>query len=215
MGVEVKVCGLTRASDARAAALAGARYLGMVRGGGPRRVTDAQALELVLAAAETGRLLFAVYTRQRIEEILRDRELLRFEAVQLHGEYTEREALLLESSGLRVWRVVRLAGADDLDRLDRIRAGSAILIEPRVPGLSGGSGFSLDSGLAQAARARVASRSLVLAGGLTPSTVAAAITAVQPDVVDVSSGVEVRPGIKEPGRVRRFVEAVLGNSPAA
>lgn len=215
MGVNVKICGLTRAKDAEVAILAGARFLGMVRDEGPRRVTDAQSAELVSAATGGDALLLAVYTRTTVEKILRDGDKLRIEGAQLHGEYTEGDAALLENEGFTVWRTVRLAGPGDLELLGTIRSGSAILIEPMVKGLSGGSGTSLDSCLAKAARERVTSRNLVLAGGLTPVNVAAAITAVQPDVVDVSSGVETRPGIKEPGLIRRFVEAVLGNTPVA
>jgi phosphoribosylanthranilate isomerase len=81
-----------------------------------------------------------------------------------------------------------------------------------VPHAAGGSGTPLEASLARDARARLAGP-MVLAGGLTPTTVADAIALVRPDVVDVSSGVERLPGIKDPDQIARFLEAALGHSP--
>ena len=88
----------------------------------------------------------------------------------------------------------------------------AVLVEPRVPGRSGGTGTRLDLALAQAARSRLAGAAMVLAGGLTPESVVEAMALVRPDVVDVSSGVERLPGIKDPDKIARFLEAVVGHS---
>jgi phosphoribosylanthranilate isomerase len=77
---------------------------------------------------------------------------------------------------------------------------------------AGGSGTPLDLALAREARARLVGATMVLAGGLTPETVGTAVTLVRPDVVDVSSGVERLPGIKDPDKIVRFLEAVVGHS---
>jgi len=88
----------------------------------------------------------------------------------------------------------------------------AILVEPWAAHATGGTGIALDHALAREARARLADATMVLAGGLTPETVAAAVALVRPDIVDVSSGVERLPGIKDPHKIARFMEAVVGHS---
>jgi phosphoribosylanthranilate isomerase len=128
---------------------------------------------------------------------------------QLHGGTTPDQVATLQSAGMQVLVVVHLATAADLDRLDSLKAlGAPILVEPRVPGHLGGTGTALDLGLARAARERLRGHPMFLAGGLTPDTVRAAASAVSPDVVDVSSGVEQIPGIKDHDKLTRFLEAL-------
>jgi phosphoribosylanthranilate isomerase len=113
-----------------------------------------------------------------------------------------------------VWRVVRIAAPEDLDRLEAAAAeADAVLVEPRVAHAAGGTGVSLDLDVAREARARLAGARMVLAGGLTAESVGLAAALVRPDVVDVSSGVERLPGIKDPDRIAAFLEAAFGSSP--
>ncbi|HTO73490.1 MAG TPA: hypothetical protein VMJ30_06710 [Gemmatimonadales bacterium] len=214
MGVEIKICGLTRAADAAVAVAAGASYLGVVFAGGPRLVTSARAREI--AAAAEGTPVIAVIGSATTDAVLRLRDRAGFSGVQLHGEHADSMAARLRDEGLLVWEVARLDGAESLQQLPRIAArGDAILIEPRVAGVLGGSGTSLSLELAARAREQLTGFRMVLAGGLTPETVGTAIQAARPEVVDVSSGVETAPGIKDPARISRFVEAVVGHhSPA-
>jgi phosphoribosylanthranilate isomerase len=212
--VGVKVCGLTRAADAAAAARGGARYLGVVFAGGPRRVDAAQAREVVAAAGPVP--VLGVFGSQLVDEILTTSEAAGLAGAQLHGAYPRSAAARLRAAGLTVWRVVRLGAAADLDRLgEAARDADAVLVEPRVPGAEGGAGVSLALGVAAAARARLSASPMVLAGGLTPETVGTAVAAVRPDVVDVSSGVERSPGVKDPDKITRFLEAVFGYSATA
>jgi phosphoribosylanthranilate isomerase len=88
-----------------------------------------------------------------------------------------------------------------------------VLVEPRVAHLRGGAGLPLDLSVAREARARLAGHPMALAGGLTPETVAEALALVRPEIVDVSSGVERLPGIKDLDKIARFVEAVFAYSP--
>jgi phosphoribosylanthranilate isomerase len=112
-----------------------------------------------------------------------------------------------------VWRVARIGGPEDLDDLaDLALDADAVLVEPRVPGAEGGSGAALDLEMARDARVRLRAATMVLAGGLTPESVGAAAALVRPEVVDVSSGVERLPGIKDPDKIARFLEAVFGHS---
>lgn len=211
MPVRAKICGLTRAGDAVTAAAAGADYLGVVFAGGPRRVTAPAAAEIRAAAG--GVPVFGVYGDQSVDEILRVTRAAGLQGAQLHGDYSRADARRLRAEGLLVWRVARVADPTDLALLPEISMDAdAVLVEPRVPGRSGGTGTRLDLALAQAARSRLAGAAMVLAGGLTPESVVEAMALVRPDVVDVSSGVERLPGIKDPDKIARFLEAVVGHS---
>ncbi|MBA3318096.1 MAG: phosphoribosylanthranilate isomerase [Gemmatimonadales bacterium] len=212
MAAKVKICGLTRPADAEHAAATGASYLGVVLAGGPRRVSFARAADVV--AASRGVPVLGVFGDQPVEEILALASRIRLAGAQLHGAYSPDDAARLEAGGLIVWRVVRIASPADLDRLEEAtRHAETVLIEPRVAHVEGGSGVPLDLAIAVEARHRLAGARVALAGGLTPETVAAAVALVRPDVVDVSSGVEFLPGIKDHQKIGRFLEAVLGRSP--
>ncbi|MGH7578729.1 MAG: phosphoribosylanthranilate isomerase [Gemmatimonadales bacterium] len=212
MAARVKICGLTRPEDAERAATAGASYLGVVFAGGPRRVSLARAADLV--AASRGVPVLGVFGAEPVEEILSTARDARLSGAQLHGPYSRDDAARLGAAGLVVWRVVRIASPADLDRLEEASLDAeTVLVEPRVPQAEGGSGVPLDLAIAVAARHRLAAARMALAGGLSPETVGHAVALVRPDVVDVSSGVESLPGIKDHEKLARFLEAVLGRSP--
>ena len=219
MAVEVKICGLRRPADVAVALDAGATYFGVVYAGGPRRVTDVEAREVVAAAA--GRPVLAVWGPPDLDAILRTRDATGIRGVQLHGGSDPALAARLRAEGLMVWRVLRLAGPADLSHLDHMMEGAdALLIEPRVPGVEGGAGVALDLDLATAARSRFVGTQhptpntrFALAGGLRPDTVRRAIERIRPDIVDVSSGVERSPGVKDPFFIRRFIAEAIAELP--
>ena len=213
MAVEVKICGITRVEDAAAAVAAGVDYLGVVFAGGPRLVDGARAARIVDAAG--GRPVLGVFAAHSVAQILEMCDTCGLAGAQLHGAYTSDDAHRLVKQGLRVWRVLRLGGVEDLDRIASVGAGAdAVLVEPRVAHAAGGTGVALPLALALEARKQLRCR-LFHAGGLRPETVAQAVGLVRPDVVDVSSGVEILPGIKDARKIERFVEAVRGLSPVA
>jgi phosphoribosylanthranilate isomerase len=167
-----------------------------------------------IAAASRGVPVLGVFGDQPLEEIVRASREAGLAGAQLHGRYLEQDAARLVAAGLMVWRVLRIARPEDLDLLPEASKGAAtVLVEPRVAGAEGGAGVPLDLTLAVEARRRLADSPMALAGGLTPETVARAVALVRPDVVDVSSGVESLPGIKDHDKIARFLEAVLGRSP--
>ena len=212
MTVKVKICGLTRPEDAERAVAAGASYLGVVFAGSPRQVSFARAAAVV--SASRGVPVLGVFGEQSVQEILSLCRNARLSGAQLHGPYHREAAARLRAAGLIVWRVVRIASPADLDRLGEATLDAdSVLVEPRVPRIDGGSGVPLDLAIAIEARSRLAGVPMALAGGLTPESVAAAVALVRPDVADVSSGVEVLPGIKDHEKIARFLEAVLGPSP--
>jgi phosphoribosylanthranilate isomerase len=210
--VRAKICGLTRAEDVSASVRAGASYLGVVFAESPRAVTPKQARELV-AVAE-GLPVLGVFTGHTVENILQICQQAGLSGAQLHGSYSQTDARRLRERELEVWRVVRIAVPADLDLLVPAMPDSdAVLVEPMVSSVRGGAGVALDLAVAREARSRLAAHAMVLAGGLTPETVTEALDLVRPDVVDVSSGVERRPGLKDPDKILQFVEAVFAHSP--
>jgi phosphoribosylanthranilate isomerase len=170
-------------------------------------VSIAVAREIVLAAAPLP--VLGVFGPAEVGDILRMIGAAGLAGAQLHG--TDPPAAALAGAGT-LWRVRRLATAADADALAGVPGADAVLVEPQVPGRAGGAGVALDLGLARRARAQLAGRRMVLAGGLRPDTVAEAVRIVGCEIVDVSSGVEEpgRPGVKDAGRMRDFLEAVRG-----
>jgi phosphoribosylanthranilate isomerase len=165
-------------------------------------------------AASRGVPVLGVFGDQPVEEVARISREAGLAGAQLHGPYGPDDAARLAEAGLIVWRVLRIARPVDLDLLPEItRDAETVLIEPRVPGAGGGAGVPLDLALAVEARKRLPDSRMALAGGLTAETVGRAVALVRPDVVDVSSGVESLPGIKDHDKIARFLEAVLGRSP--
>jgi len=205
MGAEAKICGLTRPGDAALAARLGAAYLGVVFAESTRQVGPALARDIVKAA--DGVPVVGVFVSHPVDDILRFRESVGLSAVQLHGSYNMDVRMRLRREKLPVWVVLHISGPDDLERLPEHAEGATVLmLEPRVPGAVGGTGVALDLSLAQEARTRAGRMRLALAGGLRPDTLARAIALVSPDIVDVSSGVESAPGLKDPDRLARFLE---------
>jgi phosphoribosylanthranilate isomerase len=211
MVAKIKICGLMRGEDAASATAIGASYLGVVFAGGPRTVTQGQAREVVDASA--GVPVLGVFAEHPVQAILQISSLVGLSGAQLHGPYSQSEAERLRAAGLQVWRVVRIATPSDLDALvSAVPESDAVLVEPRIPTAAGGAGVPLELAVAREARGRLGGHPMALAGGLTPDSVAEAVSFVQPEIVDVSSGVEIRPGVKDHTKMLRFVEAVVAHS---
>jgi phosphoribosylanthranilate isomerase len=212
VAAKIKICGIMRPHDGASAVAAGASYLGVVFAEGPRTITEDIAREIVAAAG--GVVVMGVFASQPVEEILQIRDRAGLSGAQLHGSYSPASAARLRAAGLEVWRVVRIAAPSDLDLLaEAANESDAVLVEPKVAHLRGGAGLPLDLAVAREARARLAGHPMALAGGLTADTVAEALALVRPEIVDVSSGVERLPGIKDLDKIARFVEAVFAYSP--
>ncbi len=207
MAVKVKICGLRRAGDAAYAVAAGADYLGVVLDAGPRQASADEIRSIVVAAGSIP--VLAVVVQTPVEQVLQLRDRTGIAGVQLHGDQDEGVAATFRAAGLVVWRTARLAAESDTPLAARFcRHADAVLVEPRVPGAAGGAGMALPIAWAIRAREAVGSLPMVLAGGLTPASVKAAVGLVQPYAVDVSSGVERAPGVKDPGLVSSFLEAL-------
>jgi phosphoribosylanthranilate isomerase len=208
MRVEVKICGLTRASDARAAATMGARYIGVIFAGGPRTLDPDSAREVLDGGgADVDRV--GVFGNADAQTIAATVSRARLDIVQLHADPTSLTVRAIrEISDARVWAVVRVDGPLDAAQLhDLWKSADALVLDSKVRGVLGGSGIAFDWRDAERA-AKARSGRLVAAGGLTTTNVGEAIETLAPDVVDVSSGVESSPGIKDHARIADFIEAV-------
>lgn len=214
MAVEAKICGVTRPGDAALAVAHGAARLGVVFAWGPRVVAIGQAAEIVAAAS--GVPVLAVVAGGSGRDLLELARRTGVRGFQLHGDSDPLVAAELQTAGYEVWRVATLESPEGVHRAVAAArmAADAVLVEPHHAGGSGGRGITLDTGLARAAREALDDLPMVLAGGLRPETVAEAIRLVSPDIVDVSSGVESAPGVKDPRRLVQFLEAVRDARPA-
>lgn len=211
--IRVKICGLTRPADLDALVAAGAAYAGLVFfARSPRALDAAQARALALAAPEgLARVgLFVDPDDAFLDAILAEVPL---DILQLHGhESPERVAALRARHGLPVMKAVGVAGAGDLPALDTYgRVADMLLVDAKpAPGavLPGGNGLAFDWRLIAGRRWPVP---WMLAGGLTPDNVADAIALTGARQVDVSSGVESAPGVKDAGAIARFAQAARGD----
>lgn len=193
----IKVCGITRAEDARHAAEHGATALGFVFWSrSPRHVSPEEAAAII-ATLPADMMPVGVFVDESIETVRAVVEQTGIRAVQLHGDETPDYAQTL---GCPVLRAVRVDEASA--EFGAWPAETMFLVDTVDPVRRGGTGVTVDWASA-AALAR--GRRVVLAGGLTPGNVAEAIAAVRPFGVDVSSGVEAAPGIKDPDKVARFL----------
>jgi len=206
---DVKFCGLTQAVDADRAVALGAAYCGVIFAGGPRTLSILQA-RTVLAGVSGARRV-GVFADLPAADIAHVAEAVGLDVVQLAADPSPGTVAAVRAVfGGLVWASVRCAGPvlpDDAERL--FATADAVVLDARIPGALGGTGTTLPwltlADAVRTARGRVGQ--LVLAGGLTDATVPTAIAALDPDVVDVSSGVESAPGIKDHERMRRFVAA--------
>ena len=196
--VRVKICGITRVDDARAAADAGADALGFVFAESPRRVT-VDVARAIVATLPPFVTTVGVFTTMPIGEIREIARACRLRAVQVHRVLTPNDVTLLEP--FYVVQACRIGSRTDVESASRAN-GAAVLLDARVEGAEGGTGQTFDWSLLAGI---TFPKPIVLAGGLTPLNVESAIRAVRPQAVDVSSGVESKPGAKSAPAMRDFV----------
>ena len=212
MAVEIKFCGLTRAADVEAAVAVGAHYVGVVFALGRRTVSVERAREL-LRAVPRGVVQRVGVFGPDLEplDVAAIARAVGLDVVQLHGD-PDGAAVEAVRAGFPgpVWAAVRVRGDSlPVGASDVFRTADATVLDAHSAAALGGTGAALPwaelvEPIAQVGRpAR-----LVLAGGLRPGTVSTAIRVLQPDVVDVSSGVESAPGIKDHAKLRAFRDAV-------
>lgn len=199
--LRIKICGLTRREDVVAAVEAGAWAVGCVLWpGSARAVTPAQARVLMDDVPPEVRRV-GVVVNASLDEALRWRDEAGLTTIQLHGD---EDVTAFVDAGLDIIRAVSLETEADLERASGLPARVLVLVDAHEPVQRGGTGQRANWTHAAALAKR---RPILLAGGLRPGTVADAISAVTPWGVDVSSGVEAAPGIKDPALMSAFVKS--------
>lgn len=199
----IKICGVTSSTDAEQVVRSGADAIGLnFVHGSKRRVTLEQARPIVAAVGQRIELV-AVVADPTDAEVRELRDELGITQLQLHGdEAPARVTRLLPHA----FKAVAIEDAADARRAAGF-PGTRLLVDTKVSGASGGTGKVFDW---QLVTELGKTRQLILAGGLTPKNVAAAVRVLSPYGVDVASGVERAPGVKDPELVDAFVQAVRG-----
>lgn len=211
--IRVKICGLTHPEHVAAAAEAGAAYIGLVFfPKSPRHVSPETAAALAFEVPP-GIAKVALVVNASDAELDAITGQVPLDMLQLHGHETpERVAEVRARYGLPVMKAIGIADAADLPQIDAYSSvADQLLIDakpPKTADLPGGNGLSFDWRLLQGRK--YWTRPWMLAGGLTPDNVADAIRLTGAKQVDVSSGVESAPGVKDPALIRAFIQAARG-----
>ena len=202
-----KICGITSLDDARHAADAGAWALGMIFWPGSERRCRLPEAERIAAALRRRIELVGVFVNAHLDDVVAMADGLGLTMVQLHGD--EGPAYCAEvarRTGAKIIKAHRVRARADLQALEPFHTDFHLL-DAHVPGRWGGTGETFDWDLVAARRSTVP---LILSGGLTPDNIADAIAATRPYAVDVASGTEAAPGVKDPAKVEAFVANVAG-----
>jgi len=200
--VLVKICGITRLDDAEAAIDAGADALGFVFWRDSPRFIDPYRARAMVRALPAFVAIVGVFVNEPPEYVSGVASLVPLSAVQLHGDEPVNCA---ERAGRPVIKALTLDQASRPEQLRLWPPAVTILLDAQDPVRRGGTGQAIDW---EAAAAVAAERRIVLAGGLTPDNVVRAMERVRPFGIDVSSGVERSPGIKDHERIRALFRAL-------
>jgi len=212
--VRVKICGVRRVEDITAAVRAGADAIGLnFVARSPRYIGGIDtALRLLGDSNPPDSLLrCGVFVNTPLEEICTAAQTLRLSVVQLHGEESPEFASDVQRAvpNAQVWKAVRISAASDLAAL-RNYACSGWVLDSKIEGVHGGSGKTFDWRLVKELQR---STQLILSGGLNPGNVAAAIAETAPHWVDVASGAESAPGVKDARLIQAFTQAARAACP--
>ena len=202
--VKVKICGITNWTDARRAVAAGADFLGFnFYPASPRYIQPAKARRIVRRLPQRIEVV-GVFVNEPVDKMLEIARAVGLDYLQLHGDESPETVSRLKRT-LPVIKALRVQESFSQARLAQFKRASALLLDGFQPRKFGGTGKTFKWSVAL--RARRNGR-IFLAGGLTPQNVAAAIHIAKPYAVDVCSGVEARPGKKDPERIIAMMHAV-------
>jgi len=204
----IKICGVTLPDDAARIASGGADFVGLNFWPRSKRYLAPDRAPLIASVIRsTGAAkIVGVFVDPEIDEIQSIAATVDLDIIQLHGDEHPDLVKRISLAVFRpVWKAIAISSQRDLDALGAWPA-EALLLDAPTPG-RGGAGATFDWRLAREARARYPKINFILAGGLTPDNVGAAIQTVQPWAVDVASGVEVAAGVKDPAKLEAFFGA--------
>jgi phosphoribosylanthranilate isomerase len=202
----LKICGVTRLDDAKLAIEAGAWAVGMVLWSGSERACPLPEAERIARALRRRAEVVGVFVNPPLDEVVAVADGVGLTVVQLHGD--EGPAFCAEvarRTGAKIIKARRVQTRADIVALETYHTDFHLVDAYVAPDRFGGTGQTFDWSLLRERHAQVP---LILSGGLTPENVGDAIGKVRPFAVDVASGVEARPGVKDPEKITAFADAV-------
>jgi len=197
----VKICGITRAQDADLAAGLGASALGFVFWPDSPRYVSAETAKAIAVNVPPNVLKVGVFADQPVDDVARIMDEVGLDVAQLHGHETPEYCRRLHRT---IFKAIGMTD-DGSTQIDDFDADVVLLVDAHDPARLGGTGKTVNW---DSAREIAAARRTILAGGLNAANVKLAVRSVRPYGVDVSSGVESSPGVKDPNRLRTFFEAL-------
>ncbi len=206
---KIKICGVTLPDDAARVAAAGVDYIGLNFWPKSKRYLALERAPLIAGIVRSAgsAKIVGVFVDADLEEIVEIATAVQLDAIQLHGdEHPEDLAAIASATLVPVWKAIPTGAEEDIANLDRWRTEMVLLDTPSAS--RGGAGRPFDWALARTARSAFPQQQIMLAGGLDPANVATAIAQVAPFAVDVATGVEIAPGVKDPEKLAAFVAAV-------
>ena len=207
----IKFCGITRVQDAQLAVDLGAWAVGVILWPGSARACELPEAELIARTLRRQVEVVGVFVNATLDEVTRTVDAIGLTMVQLHGdEGPSFCGEVARRTGAKVIKASRVRDQGDITALNAFHTDFHLL-DAHVPGMLGGTGQTFDHDLVAARRSHVP---LILSGGLTADNVGPAIAATHPFAVDVASGVESAPGIKDPELITAFAAAVAATAPA-
>ena len=198
---KIKICGITNIEDAQVAANYGADALGFIFYNQSKRYVEPQVAKAIIAQVPPFIKTVGVFVNQSLEEIIKIRQEAGIDVAQLHGD---ENVEFCRSIPFRSIKVIRVKGKSDLNEVAQY-PDQAILFDTYSDEEYGGTGRSFDW---EILKGLSLPNKIILSGGLTPDNVLEAVKIVRPYAVDVSSGVEDRPGKKDYMKIKRFIEAI-------
>ena len=204
--MRVKICGITRKEDALLAAGLGADAIGIVNVRESKRFTSLEEAKGIFHSVPPFVSRVIVIAPANLDEVRRVEET-GADHIQLHGEESpEFVKEIRENSGLKIIKQIPVVDENSIESA-RIysKIADAILLDTKVRGTMGGTGKTHDWSISRKIVESI-NKPVILAGGLNPDNVAEAIKGTGPYAVDIASGVEAKPGIKDPEKVRRFIQ---------
>jgi phosphoribosylanthranilate isomerase len=205
VATKIKFCGLTTLADAQRAAQAGAWAIGLIFWPGSKRRCSVEDAAEIATALRRRVEVVGVFVNPTLDHVAQVADAVGPTMLQLHGD--EGPAFCAEAArrtGCKVIKAARVRSGADIQALAPFHTDYHLL-DSYVPGVPGGTGETFSWEIARAHRGAVP---MILSGGLTPDNVAEAIATVRPFAVDVASGVESRPGRKDPDKLEAFAAAV-------
>ncbi len=210
MKPKIKICGITNLIDAKNALNLGADYIGLNNISSSKRYISCKEIDEITAHFnhEEREKLVLLTDFDAADTLISLASNLQINIIQPYATLSTKDLVSMKSLGFQIFMPRAVGTEDDLRDLDSYRqAVSLVILDSKVTGELGGSGKSFDHDLFIAARRYAPSLKLALAGGLTPDNVAEATRKCEPYMLDVSSGVESKPGIKSVAKMRDFIAA--------